>query len=174
MQHIEPPDPDSPRLVLDGPLHVEPTLALSDDEKPERMVAITHWQPDEGERKAISNGAGLEVHTLGDPLDLERPAAEQLPTLKLHALVVGEPPEGGERLFSSGQINRALGALFASMVGVSHGIEYMDNLGIVRVLPADEFITRWEKALDETAEAFSDGPSIADMALPSDVRGDLQ
>lgn len=185
MQHLPPPDPEANAVLFK---HPDPTqedrageVRLEHDEEtghPARLIVTTHWRPDDGERKALTNGAMVEVHTIGSPLDPEIPSRQQVPQVGTFVVGVGAPPErglpGGPRaLYDQGHVERALGHLYGQLRGASGSIEWVDGSGIVQVSPASDFLLRWQDALEETRVVNTDGPSIADLALPADVREEL-
>jgi hypothetical protein len=181
MQHVPPPDEKAPTVIFRHPDPEqedrvgEVVMEVDGQEPPQitRLIVTTYWQPDDGERKAIANGAPVEVHKLGPPYDKDTPREQQVPQLDTFTLTAGEPPpDQGEQLLERGHVNRALGFVFAGLA-VAGRIQYMDDKGIIQVMDASKFLLTWQEALESTRDVNSDGPSIADMALPSDVREDL-
>lgn len=194
MQHLPPPNPDAAVVLFSNPdprqddraaeIRVETVEDQDGEAQGVRFIATTHFRPDDGERKALANGAMVEVHHIGEMLDPETPSRDQqdkIPQMGVFVLGVGSPPDPDtapaglipRALYDQGHVERALGAMFGGLQGASGSIEWTDPTGVARVTDASTFLLAWQEALASTRVVNRDGPSIADMALPSHVRDRL-
>jgi hypothetical protein len=166
-----------------GGLEAEIVMGQRGDET--RLDMVTYWQPDEGECKALANGAPIIVRIEGPPLDPEIPSSRQVPAMPAHALQVGSPPDGAQPMLSYAHVIRLLAALFGTLAepfpdskGPGFLIQHytLDGSPAATVLEANEFLAYAEDLIAKTRDAVGgpgDGASIQDIALPGHVRGDL-
>lgn len=98
----------------------------------EESTSTSAWRPDDGERRALANGAAIELSVWG-----HHPPV---------ALGVGEPPAlGPDRLFTASHVEEALGWLTGELQART---ERGDD---VWGMEDEELVALWEHALRECA-----------------------
>lgn len=107
---------------------------LGETEADAHQAVLTRWRPDDGERKALANGACVElvIHVPG----------EAHPPVSLS---VGNPdPELLTALLTKDHVDRAVGFFFAAL---AEQLATKGDLGT-----PEECLELWHKALEETRE----------------------
>jgi hypothetical protein len=191
MQPVPPPDPEAkiiPYEYPDGtvlPVEVVAEFADYDGEQiPTRLDVCTVWQPDEGERKALANGAPIILRIEGPPLDPTVPARQQMPQQPPCYLAAGEPGANAQPLIEWSHLMRTLGAFFGVLAepfpetkGPGFVVQHFtaDGQNTTVMLTPGLFIDLFGDAIEATRDipGRGDGASITDIALPGDVRRDL-
>lgn len=126
-------DPDRPDHPLEG--RNLPARRINTDDG---LAIETHWQPDEGEQRAIANGAPIQLILWGT----QHPPA---------AITAGEPDPQGSGVLLGAHVNRALGLLFAELADRSgHAGRGRITLRTNHTLNPDKFIDLWHRCLQAT------------------------
>lgn len=184
-----PPEDEQQPVCVEYPIKdrgaLEAEIVMGQDGDALHLDMVTFWQPDEGERKALSNGAPIVVRIEGPSLDPEIPSQHQVPELPPHSLQVGDVPDGAQPMLSYAHVIRLAAALFGTLAepfpdskGPGFIIQRytLEGEQVTTVLTADEFLAYFEKLIETTRDAIGgpgDGGSISDLALPGNVRKDL-
>lgn len=145
-------DPETGKKIVGTDLPAERFIADDVPGSDRGIVHETTWTPDQGERRAIANGAPVLLRVWGTA----HPPVQ---------ILAGEPDAArlGElrALMDERHVSRAIGALFGALaqrtnehpdadepeILLRSGIEDLDA-----VITGDAFITMWMSALEATAE----------------------
>lgn len=189
MQPRMPPDKDTPKRVHEHPDPTKHDLVgeicgvMGSDGKPVNLEERFYFQPSEEEAAKIATGAPVVLHMEGPALSPdEKTGPQHLPGVGPLLLTTGEAPPNAQPPVDFGHMHRALGAMFSLLAEPLAGskssgfvVQHMGTDGepTTGMLTPGMFLDLFGECLDATRATPGDGVSIADLALPTDVRDDL-